>query len=278
MTLHTKALAAALGVVAALSLAACNGGGSSVNPFAPSRGTVRFINASPDAGTIDVAVGTANSPNFTGLPYAGTAQNPTTNSNAGISAYTPFNAPTQALFIYKSGTTTQITVPQTTVTITPNGRTTLVLTGSAAKGTLRVATFNEHLFKTIATAGSVAFHHASQAFATTKFTVGAQAATSSTTACSTGFAVIPPQITFGVSPTFQEGVPPAPTGVAFCVQSGSSLLTLLPSQVDASNTGNVMPFTGTGSVNSDQNLSIYAIDGPIGSGKPVLVGVFDPDN
>jgi len=281
MNLHRRAFAAALSAVAMVSLAACNGsGGSSVNPFVAQRGTLRFINGSADAGTVDVAIGTANQPNFRGLPYAGSAQNPSSNSNAGISPYTQFNAPNQAIFVYQTGTTTQLKIPQSSVTITPNGRTTVVLTGSVAKGTLRVVTFSEHLFTTVATAGSVAFHQASQAFATTKFTVGAQAAGSTSgSTCTASFSVIPPQIAYAVSPpTFQEGVPAAPTGVAFCVQGAGKLLTMLPSQVDSNNAGNVMPYTGAGSVNNDQNLSIYLID-PMASGTtPVLVGVFDPDN
>ena len=39
-----------------------------------------------------------------------------------------------------------------------------------------------------------------------------------------------------------------------------------------------MPFTFNGNANTDQNLSIYAIDGPTAVHTPVLIGVFDPDN
>src|ERR1700722_18870123 len=106
MDFFRRATTGVLATVAIASLTACNGGSSSVNPFAPSRGTVRFINGSPDAGTVDVAVGKANQPNFTGLVYAGTGFNASTNANAGISSYTPFNAPTQSIFIYQTGTST----------------------------------------------------------------------------------------------------------------------------------------------------------------------------
>jgi hypothetical protein len=280
MGLHTRALAAVLGAVGTLSFAACNGGGSSVNPFAPSRGTLRVINGSPDVGMVDVAVGKANTPNFTGLPYAGNAQNASTNSNAGISQYTQFNAPNQAIYIYKSGTTQQISVPQTSVTITPNGRTTVVVTGSLAHKSLRLVTFSEHLFTTVQGAASVAYHQASQTYATSTFTVGYQAWSSGTPSCSAGFSTVPPPVQFAVSPpTFQEGLPAvASTGIAFCAQGHGALLTLLPSNLDAGNTGNVMPYTGSTAVNGDQNMSIYILDGPVDSGKPALVGVFDPDN
>ena len=39
-----------------------------------------------------------------------------------------------------------------------------------------------------------------------------------------------------------------------------------------------MPFNFNGNPNTDQNLSIYMIDGPTAAHTPALVGVFDPDN
>ena len=107
MTLPTKTYAAVLGAIGLLSLVACNGSATSINPFSPSRGTLRIINGSPDVGTVDVAIGIANRPNFTGLSYAGNSQNPSTNSNAGISQYVPFNAPQQNIYVYKTGTSSQ---------------------------------------------------------------------------------------------------------------------------------------------------------------------------
>ena len=115
---------------------------------------------------------------------------------------------------------------------------------------------------------------------TKSFVVGDQAATSSST-CSAGFSQIPPAIIFGASPpTFQEGLPSsvASSGIQFCATGAGKTISLLPSQVDGGNTGNVMPYSGATAVNGDQNLSIYLIDGPLGGGTPVLVGVFDPDN
>jgi hypothetical protein len=275
-------LRAALAALMTLSLVACNGSGSSsINPFVPSRGTVRFINGSPDVGSVDVAVGTPNVPNFRALPYAGSAQNAATNSNPGISQYTQFNSSTQNIFVYNAGTAQRISVPQSSINIVSRGRVTVVLTGSVAKGNLRLVSFTEHLFTTILGSASVAFHHASQQFVTTHFTVGNQPAPAGTgTVCASGFAVIPPALAFGVSPpTFQEGLPSyAQSGIGFCAQSGATILTLLPSNLNAGNSGNVMPFTGAGAVNSDQNLSIYLIDGPSGSNQPALVGVFDPNN
>ncbi|MBV9102171.1 MAG: DUF4397 domain-containing protein [Candidatus Eremiobacteraeota bacterium] len=285
MKLRKRVLAAVLGAISIVSLSACNGGGGGINPFTPSRGTLRFINGSPDAGPVDVAIGGPNStsPNWTGVPYAGGAQAAGV-PNPGITSYIQFNAPTQSIFIYNNATHGQISVPQTSITITPNGRTTVVLTGSVTNKTARLVTFNEHLFQTVANSASVSFHHASVQFITTKFNVGDQkAGPNDSTSCASGFAIIPPPILFGPPIAFQEGLPQsvASTGIQFCAQSQADptlILTLRPFDVDASNTGNVMPFTGGTSVNSDQNLSIYLIDGPASTGKPVLVGVFDPNH
>jgi len=280
MKTPTKTKAAALCAAAVALLAGCNGSSTSFNPFSPSRGTLRIINGSPDVGTVDVAIGVANHPNFTALPYAGNSQDPSSNANAGISQYVPFNAPQQNIYVYQAGTSNQIAFPQSSVTITPNGRTTVVLTGSVAQHNLRFATFSEHLFKTVQGSASVSFHHASREFVTKTFTVGDQAATSSS-ACAASFATIPPAAIFSASPpTFQEGLPAsvASAGIQFCSSGAGTTLGLLPSQVDGGNAANVMPYDGPTAVNGDQNLSIYIIDGPLGSGKPLMVGVFDPDN
>ena len=51
---------------------------------------------------------------------------------------------------------------------------------------------------------------------------------------------------------------------------------MTPSQVDATDTSNVMPIPGAAQFN-DQNLSIYAIDA-VGIPNYRLFAVFDPDN
>src|ERR1700737_73302 len=134
MSKHMRVPAVVLGALALFSLAACNGSSTGVNPFTPSRGTLRFINASPDAGPVDVAIGVAGHPNFSSIPYAGTG-----GTGVGISAYIPFNAPTQNIYVYHAGQdTTPITLNMASVTIVPSGRNTVLLVGESAKGTLRL--------------------------------------------------------------------------------------------------------------------------------------------
>jgi Domain of unknown function (DUF4397) len=266
------ALAGLLGVAA--SLTACNGSSTSINPVAPSRGTVRFINASPDVGAVDVAIGIAGKPNWSNVSYAGSTA-PISNE-AGFSAYTPFNGPTQNIYVYPAGNdTTPINVVATSIAIVPNGRNSIVLVGEKANGTLRVIDFTEHLFKTASGAASVSFHDASPRAGSTPYAVGYYPLASSAQQTSVGSVVYPSN-----QPTFLEGINPtvAQAGVGFYAQGGGNLLTLTPSQVDQNNTANVMPFNFNGNANADQNLSAYLIDGPSAAHTSILVGIFDPDN
>ena len=267
---YRKSGALLMGTIAVAALSACNGGSSSVNPLAPSRGTVRFVNASPDAGAVDVAIGVAGSPNFTNVSYAGTG--PT----AGFSNYTPFNAPTQNIYVYAAGQdTTPLSVGTTSISVVPNGRNTIVLVGEKANGTLHLVDFTEHLFRTASGAASVAFHDASPRAGSTPYSVGYYPITAPTQLTSIGTIVYPSN-----QPTFQEGISSAiaQAGVGFYAQGGGNKLTITPSQVDPNNTGNVMPFAFNGSTNADQNFSIYMIDGSSSTHTPILVGIFDPDN
>ncbi len=267
---YKKTGAVLLGTVALAALSACNGSSTSVNPLAPSRGTVRFINASPDAGPVDVAIGVPGSPNFTNLSYAGGS------SPAGFSQYTPFNGPTQNIYVYAAGLdSTPLSVGTTSISVVPNGRNTIVLVGEKANNTLHLVDFTEHLFRTVSGAASVSFHDASPRAGSTSYAVGYYPTATPSQLTSIGTIVYPSN-----QPTFQEGISSAiaQAGIGFYAQGGGNQLTLTPSQVDPNNASNIMPFTFNGSANADQNLSIYMIDGAGASHTPTLVGIFDPDN
>jgi len=259
----------ALGLLA--SLTACNGSSTSVNPFVPSRGTVRVINGSPDVGAIDVAIGKAGQPNFSNVVYAGSST-----GSVGISQYIQFNAPTQNIYVYVAGQdSTPISVGMSSITIVPSGRNTLVLTGEKANGTLKLVNFTEHIFKTVSGSASVGFHDASPKAGSVSYSVGYNPASNTSQLTTIG------TMTYGSNqPIVQEGINAAiaTTGIGFFAQGGGNFLSLTPSQVDPNNTTNVMPFNFNGNSNADQNLSIYMIDGASTAHTPVLVGVFDPDN
>jgi hypothetical protein len=271
MTGYAKGAAAFFGALAIAALTACNGSSTSVNPFVPSRGTVRFINASPDAGPVDVAIGVAGSPNFTNLSYAGASPG----GGAGISQYTQFNAPTQNIYVYPTGIdSAPLKVGATSITVVPNGRNTVLLVGEKANGTLKLVNFTEHLYTTVSGAASVSFHDASPRAGATSYAVGYYPIASTAQLTPIGSIVFPSN-----QPTFLQGLPPtvAQAGIGFYAQGGGNSLTLTPSQVDPNNTANVMPFNLNGNANADQNLSIYMIDG-VPVSKPALIGIFDPDN
>ncbi len=272
MIVNASRRVAAFAVLGLLvSLTACNGSATSVNPFVPSRGTLRVINGSPNVGAINVAIGKAGQPNFTNVAYAGQST-----GSVGISQYVQFNAATQTVYVYVAGQdTAPISVGLTSVVIVPNKRNTLVLTGEKANGTLKLVNFTEHIFQTASGSASVSFHPASPKAGNVPYSVGYYPTASATQLTTIG------SMTYGSNqPTFQEGINGAiaTAGIGFFARGGGNTLTLTPSQVDPNNTANVMPFTFNGNANTDQNLSIYAIDGPTAVHTPVLIGIFDPDN
>jgi hypothetical protein len=294
---------AVLSVASVLALVACNGASSSFNPFVQQRGTVRFINASPDVGAVDFAIGAAGKPNFKAVPYAGTAGTGFGGDggcSTGICTYTQFNAATQNVFLYAAGQdTTPIPVAHnlTSIAIPANQRVTVALVGEKANGTLALITFNETLFTTVQGAASAQFHNAAPSTAGTAWTYGGvnlPPSSSGNGLPTSGGVPFQPSLTYPTNTTSAVIGLPSPltptSGIAFYAYGGpasaapqppANALGIFPDQVDPSNAGNVMPFSA--GPNSDQNLSIFVIDslGSVGSSGPVtqkLVGVFDPDN
>lgn len=254
-----------------LGLAACTGSnGTSViaNPFDPGS-TVRFLNGSPDAGGVDVAIGQANNIVFRNVTY-GT-----------ISLYTKYgtsNSPD--IYVYRTGTSTLIGSKQlpdgntgtAQVVLAAKTRNTLVLAGYAgAPGNAALVKFQEHIFNTGAGLGAVQFHHAATGLQNTTIDVGYYPINSPASRTQLG------TVSFGLTPFATEPLPnpPSGSGIGFYMLGGA--FTIAPSQVDATDTTNVMPINGA-TQNNDQNLSIYLIDGPGAFGTASLFGVFDPEN
>jgi hypothetical protein len=72
-----------------------------------------------------------------------------------------------------------------------------------------------------------------------------------------------------------SGIYPLPAsaanGIGFYANSPANAR-LLPSQLDPNDTTNALPFV------SDNNVSIFVLDGAIGTSNLQLVGAIDPDN
>jgi hypothetical protein len=119
--------------VAALGIAACSDDDGVVNNARPPLGGVRFINAVPDGGAVDIrmvdqiawSAGSASSATNTGLPFRAATIHWATEAKARhIRVF-----PTDSLL----AVTSQI-LHDTTITIEPNKNVTLMLVGSRAPG------------------------------------------------------------------------------------------------------------------------------------------------
>lgn len=261
--------------VAVFSSAACsNSTSGSGHAFGP--GSLRFINASPYLGNVDVAIGTAGKPFWTHVPYASMVVG---GHNIGITAWAQFSAMAPSVFIYPAGHDgTPIPLNLTSVTLPPNSRVTLVFYGD--KGHLRLVSFSEHLFSSGPGMASVSFHHASLTVDGSPFLVGYAPLGSPSQQHQIGSVFSPRQSCCVFADNLPQGI--ASTGIMFYAQDvapGIPTFTLLPSQVDPNDPQSVMPNPANGNSNADQNLAIYLIDGlgpPLGF--PTLIGVFDPNN
>jgi hypothetical protein len=267
---------AAVGFVALFSPAACSNSTSASGGHAFGPGSLRFINASPYLGNVDVAVGTAGKPFWTNVPYASRYVG---GHNIGITAWAQFSTPAPSIFIYRAGHDgTPIPLNLTSVTLLPNSRVTLVFYGD--KGLHRLVSFSEHIFSSGPGMASVSFHHASLTVDGSPFLVGYAPLGSPSQQHQIGTVFSPRQNCCAFADNLPQGI--ASTGIMFYaqdVQPGIPTFTLLPSQVDPSDSLSVMPNPANGNSNADQNLSLYLVDGlgpPLGF--PTLIGVFDPNN
>lgn len=274
---------AAAAFVALLSTGACTNSTSGPAPtFGP--GWLRFINASPDVGTVDIAIGTPGKPFWSNVPYASRYVG---GHNVGIVPWAQFNATTPSIFIYPAGHDgSPISLNLTSVTLLPNARVTLVLMGEKSSGSLQLVSFSEHLFSSGPGFASVSFYHASPFVGGSPFLVGYAPLGSPSQRHQIGTVYQPGVLLPSGTdkPVFADNLPQgiASAGISFYaqdVQPGVPTFTLLPSQIDPNDPQSVMPDPRNGNSNADQDLSVYLIDGlgpPLGF--PTLIGVFDPNN
>lgn len=263
--------ALAVASFSALVLTACGGGGRGNDNFFGVFGfagaEIRFINGSPDAGAVDVAVGDPTRIIFSNVVY---------DSVSGYVSYSDRSTPD--IYVYRHNTQTLIgghvqndgNLATANVTLGVNARDTIALVGYNAASTVAAIMFQEHIFNTDRSFGAVQFHQAATGLGTASIDVGYYPTASPASRTSIG------SVVYGQPPAAMEPLPnpPTGTGIGFYVLGGQQTIT--PSQVDATDTLNVMPISGAAQYN-DQNLSVYVIDS---SGTPNyrLLGVFDPDN
>jgi len=260
----SRALVAMFALPVALSLAAC-GGSAGVSNAVGSQSNLRFVNGSPDAGTVDiyyVPTGTAknSSPSYSAAAY-GTITNFMTEP-----------AVAAQVFFYPTGTTTTPLTVSCAVPQSSSGQNyTVVLAGKVANSTLQCAIFQDGLYSA---PGQYRVHHASPAAAAAGLATVGYGVTAGTAATynqvgttsfpntnnvvSTAFFSITPSpaVTANTATTFDVGA---------ATQNGSSATTLLsinasqlvtPGATSQPDTGNTLP-SSAGTYN---NASIFAID------------------
>jgi len=279
----TRAALAVLSLASLASLAACGGGSSGSSTVLSQTAQLRFINGSPDAGSLDIHLGTNTGGTFaggTGLAY-GT-----------ITAFQ--NEPTtgQAIVATAAGQTNTIVscnLPQ----LQNNVRYTVVIAGKVANGGgtptgTQCQFFAEPNFTTPTGQASVTMHHASPAAAAAgattiafgNFTPGQSNFTpygsnSTATFASSGGATATGT---PINVIVQAATSGSGSGIYVASQNSpnTALATITPSQAQtgnagtsgAGNTSNFLPYQ------SLINFDVYAIDGQ-GTNRVQLVGAFD---
>jgi hypothetical protein len=252
---------------AVVVLAGC-GGASSPPSGAAGTGYVRFLNGSPDQPAVDFD-----------LP-AGTRYVPDLNYKS-LTAYRAISANTYTVAPTKVNSINALTytvdgVPYSTgnnaFTVAANHRYSVVLGGSVTNEDLTLCIFDEGLFSTASTAAAVQFNNCSptNSSATGTITAGYYPINSPTAASAVSLATLADTTTSGVL-ALPASV--ASNGIGFyAVTPVAAGDTITPAEIDGSDTGNTLPYS------TDQNASIFILDGPIGGNAISLVGAFDPDH
>lgn len=249
----------ALTGVFGLSLAACNGGSSSVPGFGTNNGYFRFVNASADMGAVDVYVDGQK------------VQGPGTNGSipyGGITAFDKFTVGQHTIVVNAAGTQNAIAgIPVSALTQSVNGGSyeSLAIVGELhpvnASDTPNILLFNDSPYSTATGGMAVNVHNAAPSIANTQSTVsfGYYYINTPQTQAVLGQPVAVGQL------TQPQGVPGSALNaniqVGFYGVSPTTY-TITPSQIDSSGcAANTLP-CNTG------NLSLYLIDGPAASSSP----------
>jgi hypothetical protein len=262
VTVRFRLLATLFAVAA---LAGC-GGSSAPAGSVTGSAYIRFLNGSPDQTAVDFD-----------LP-AGTRYSPDLNYGV-LTAYQTINAGTYSVGATPVGSTNAITytidgVVSTAVdnslVVAANHRYTVVLGGSKTNSNLQLCIFDEPLYKTGSTSAAVQFNNCSPTFSsstTGTIAVGYYSYANSVV----GTPVLLTSIALAVNSGSYPLPASAANGIGFYA-NGPTIGSILPKNIDANDTTNALPFV------SDQNASIFVLDGPIGGTTLKLVGAFDPDN
>jgi len=223
------------------------------------------LNGSPDQTAIDFD-----------LP-AGTRYIPDLNYKA-LTAYQTIAAGTYSIgatsvgspnaLTYTSGGVQYTTVNNTFV-VQANHRYSVVLGGSRTNLNLTLCTFDETLFTTASTSAAVQFNNCSPTNSSVVGTiaVGYYPYTNGTA----GTPVLLGNLSDTTASPIYTLPASAANGIGF-YGAAPGTGSILPVNIDPNDTTNALPFV------SDQNASMFVLDGPIGGSTLTLLGAFDPND
>lgn len=247
---------AVIAAVAVVALAGCKSTTSSSPSVTPTTSTgqteLRVVHGSPDAGPVDIFVDSSSA--ATAVTY-GT-----------VSGFNNVTSGTHTITIYPAGNDVSTAAIATlAVNFAQGTKYSAVATGEInprnGSKNIAVTLFTDTPFSTTTGSAAINFHHAAPVAASVEQIVPF------------GFAPLNnigdngiTSMSFG-NESGPQGLPQAAlttAGVEFYgITSGTGGFTILPSKIDPSDTGNLIPF-GT----NDVNLSLFAIDGPAASLTP----------
>lgn len=282
---------AVLGGIAALAmtLSACGGGGANgfIGGVLNNNAQVRFVNGSPDAGSVDVFID--NQQQFCGTGAAGSSSCSVAYAHATDYLYNAM-AGTHSIRIEPAGNDSAPAIYSGSFAVNSGFRYAVALTGekspSASGSAIGIQTITEQPFNTPANGASVNFNNASP-YVTAQnngavqfgyYTTAPSAATTVGSAIGLGAETNPSN---GGIPAASLNVP-----ITFYAVSATSGITTTPNAASSAGlcSSNSLPC-------STGNLSLYLVDGPAASTSPsgglpsgvtasssgVLVGAFDPN-
>lgn len=279
---NTRIIGFAGAAAIALALAGCNGSGTGLVNSLTNTATVRFVNGSPDAGSVDVFID--NQHQY--CPSSGTCPGIAYGQVTGVNTV-KLSAGSHAIVIYPAGndTGTGLLPSNTTFSVNSGGNYTIVLTGEthpvAGAASLALTTISQtNPYSTASGGAAVNFNNAAPYFTSTNggsvqfgYYVNATPANNAAgTPIGLGQSTL-----FGV-PSSALNVP-----ITFYAGSSSSGITTTPNAWSTNCGSNSLP-CDTG------NLSLFLIDGPAASTAPttppagvsasataIFVGAFDPN-
>lgn len=279
--------------VGAVVLSGCNSGNNIISTTTPTS-AIRFLNGSPDVGTVDVYLTAASgTPSATALVYG------------ALNVYADLTSKAYTVIVTATGAPTSTKLTCTVPALAANTRYTVVIAGKVAGGAtatgLQCQVFAETVYSLPANQFQLAVHHASpgaNAAGISTFSFGLYSAGTTNYQIPSGTATFVSTLTSGAAVgvatnALVQAVQTAPgLGVYASTQTGTAPTTVLatttPSQATvglsgatgAENFANFMPYTTTslttGVVTTVSSvLSVYLIDSTTNASGVALVCAMD---